>query len=645
MLGVFLLLYNQYCYSQFVYFESKSDSRKQLQEAKQDTTKLRLYVALSTSYLFSNPDTGMEYAQEGLALAKKINNLKWTAYTTLCIGQCLVVMGNYPKAIETANQGLIVCQQLKDNAGIIQGNLIISWAYTDQGEYAQGISYAKKALYDAEHSKDDGNIEIASVHLANQNKGLNRLDSALYYAKQALSFYHNTGWAGVLLHVASIYFQLHRYDSALYYYRESIAPSIALDVNVDAVDAYSGIAKIYQQFRNIDSSIYYANKALREFPLLSYIKGRLAAANLLAENYQLKENSDSTLKYLRLSIVYKDSLYSEERIKTLQNITFSEKLRQQDLQHEKEQYQNNIKTYVLLGGLLAAIFIASLLYRNNLQKQKAKRTVEKAYGELKSTQSQLIQSEKMASLGELTAGIAHEIQNPLNFVNNFSDVSNELLDEMKEELAKGNIGDAMAIADDVKQNLEKINHHGKRADGIVKGMLQHSRTSSSQKEMTDINSLADEYLRLAYHGLRAKDNSFNAKFETDFDPAVGKINIIPQEIGRVILNLINNAFYSVSERKKQSDNDYEPSVTITTRSIQPPLGGRGIQIRVSDNGSGIPQKILDKIFQPFFTTKPTGQGTGLGLSLAYDIIKAHGGEIKVETKEGEGSEFMIKLPI
>jgi len=645
MLGVFLLLYNQYCCSQFVYFESKSDSRKQLQEAKQDTTKLRLYVALSTSYLFSNPDTGMEYAQEGLALAKKINNLKWTAYTTLCIGQCLVVMGNYPKAIETANQGLIVCQQLKDTAGIIQGNLIISWAYTDQGEYAQGISYAKKALYDAEHSKDDGNIEIASVHLANQNKGLNRLDSALYYAKRALSFYHNTGWAGVLLHVASIYFQLHRYDSALYYYRESIAPSIALDVNVDAVDAYSGIAKIYQQFRNIDSSIYYANKALREFPLLSYIKGRLAAANLLAENYQLKENSDSTLKYLRLSIVYKDSLYSEERIKTLQNITFSEKLRQQDLQHEKEQYQNNIKTYVLLGGLLAAIFIASLLYRNNLQKQKAKRTVEKAYGELKSTQSQLIQSEKMASLGELTAGIAHEIQNPLNFVNNFSDVSNELLDEMKEELAKGNIGDAMAIADDVKQNLEKINHHGKRADGIVKGMLQHSRTSSSQKEMTDINSLADEYLRLAYHGLRAKDNSFNAKFETDFDPAVGKINIIPQEIGRVILNLINNAFYSVSERKKQSDNDYEPSVTIITRSIQPPLGGRGIQIRVSDNGSGIPQKILDKIFQPFFTTKPTGQGTGLGLSLAYDIIKAHGGEIKVETKEGEGSEFMIRLPI
>jgi signal transduction histidine kinase len=216
---------------------------------------------------------------------------------------------------------------------------------------------------------------------------------------------------------------------------------------------------------------------------------------------------------------------------------------------------------------------------------------------------------------------------------------------MKEELAKGNIGDAIAIAEDVKQNLEKINHHGKRADGIVKGMLQHSRTSSGQKETTDINVLADEYLRLAYHGLRAKDKSFNAKFETDFDKNVGEINIIPQEIGRVILNLINNAFYAVSERKKVGGLGYDPTVTISTASIQSPSGGQSIQIKVSDNGGGIPQKVLDRIFQPFFTTKPTGQGTGLGLSLAYDIVKAHGGDIRVETKEGEGSEFIIQLPI
>ena len=264
---------------------------------------------------------------------------------------------------------------------------------------------------------------------------------------------------------------------------------------------------------------------------------------------------------------------------------------------------------------------------------------------LLATQQQLIQSAKMASLGELAAGIAHEIQNPLNFVNNFSEVNDELLKELIVEAGKGNLEEVKAIAKDIASNSEKINNHGRRADAIVKGMLQHSRTSSGQKELTDINALADEYLRLAYHGLRAKDKSFNATTKTDFDNNIGKINIIPQDIGRVILNLINNAFYAVDEKKKQSVNDYEPTVTITTRAIQPPLGGRGVQIKVSDNGGGVPQKILDKIFQPFFTTKPTGQGTGLGLSLSYDIIKAHGGEINVMTKENEGTEFTISLPV
>ena len=271
---------------------------------------------------------------------------------------------------------------------------------------------------------------------------------------------------------------------------------------------------------------------------------------------------------------------------------------------------------------------------------------------LRATQAQLIQSEKMASLGELTAGIAHEIQNPLNFVNNFSEVNKELIVELKDEIDKGNINAVKSIATDVIENEEKINYHGKRADAIVKGMLQHSRTSTGQKEPTDINALADEYLRLAYHGLRAKDKSFNATMKTDFDESlsadqagIGNINIIPQDIGRVILNLINNAFYAVDEKKKalqpsKGGAEYEPTVTVSTKK-----GKDKVEIRVKDNGNGIPQKVLDKIFQPFFTTKPTGQGTGLGLSLSYDIIKAHGGEIKVETKEGEFSEFIIHLPL
>jgi signal transduction histidine kinase/ligand-binding sensor domain-containing protein len=274
------------------------------------------------------------------------------------------------------------------------------------------------------------------------------------------------------------------------------------------------------------------------------------------------------------------------------------------------------------------------------QKELAQaKEIEKAYTELKATQAQLIQSEKMASLGELTAGIAHEIQNPLNFVNNFSEVNKELLIEMKDEIKKGNIDEVNALADDVIANEEKINHHGKRADAIVKGMLQHSRSSSGVKEPTDINALADEYLRLAYHGLRAKDKSFNATMKTDFDESIGNINIIPQDIGRVILNLITNAFYEVDKKKKRVDGDYNPTVSVSTKKEN-----GNVMIQVKDNADGIPQKVLDKIFQPFFTTKPTGQGTGLGLSLSYDIVKAHGGEIKVETNENEGTIFTIQIP-
>jgi signal transduction histidine kinase len=266
--------------------------------------------------------------------------------------------------------------------------------------------------------------------------------------------------------------------------------------------------------------------------------------------------------------------------------------------------------------------------------------IEKAYIELKSTQSQLIQSEKMASLGELTAGIAHEIQNPLNFVNNFSEVNLELISELKEEMEKGSLDEAKTIAENIILNEQKINFHGKRADAIVKGMLQHSRISNGTKEPTNINSLADEYLRLAYHGLRAKDKSFNASMKTDFDESIGNIHIIPQDIGRVILNLITNAFYAVTEKKKQMGADYEPIVSVCTKKIN----GR-VELSVKDNGSGIPANVLDKIFQPFFTTKPSGQGTGLGLSLSYDILKAHGGELRVDTTEGKGTEFIIILPI
>src|SRR5436190_5623596 len=302
-----------------------------------------------------------------------------------------------------------------------------------------------------------------------------------------------------------------------------------------------------------------------------------------------------------------------------------------------QSFQKNAYSEYHLYMLRTIAIYAAIALENAESYEKLNQTVDS----LKKTQSQLIQSEKMASLGELTAGIAHEIQNPLNFVNNFSEVNAELIDELEQEIEKGNLDGAKAITKDIKENENKINHHGKRADSIVKGMLQHSRSSSGKKEATDLNMLADEYLRLAYHGLRAKDKSFNAKFETQFDNNIDKVNVIPQDIGRVLVNLINNAFYAVGEKKKMSTNGYEPSVAISTKKLSDK-----IEIKVRDNGNGIPQKVLDKIFQPFFTTKPTGEGTGLGLSLSYDIItKGHGGELKVQTKEGEGSEFVIQIPI
>jgi two-component system NtrC family sensor kinase len=287
------------------------------------------------------------------------------------------------------------------------------------------------------------------------------------------------------------------------------------------------------------------------------------------------------------------------------------------------------------------VILDKLVAERTAELTRQKDELQEAVKLLQTTQQQLIQSEKLASLGELTAGIAHEIQNPLNFVNNFSEVSMELIDEMGEELANGNNEEVIAIATDIKQNLEKIRHHGKRADGIVKGMLQHSRASSSTMEPTDINNLADEYLRLAYHGLRAKDKSFNADLVTHFEEGMAAVNMVPQDIGRVLLNLFNNAFYAVQKKQRTGIAGYKPTVEVSTERK-----GNAVEIKVKDNGTGIPEEIKDKILQPFFTTKPTGEGTGLGLSLSYDIIvKTHGGQIDIESVEGEFTAFIVKLPL
>lgn len=346
---------------------------------------------------------------------------------------------------------------------------------------------------------------------------------------------------------------------------------------------------------------------------------------LLASNYVTRMYVGMSAMTL-LFVVFIISLVSYQRKK---------------LQHHKEVQALNEREQQILTE--QNTLLEQRVKERTAEINQQKEALEKTLTDLRSAQLLLVQREKMASLGELTAGIAHEIQNPLNFVNNFSEVNTELLTEIREQLSKENLSapgkdNIDSIIDSVNQNLEKINHHGRRADGIVKGMLLHSRSSSGSKEPVDINALTDEYLRLGYHGLRAKDKSFNANFTTDFDPTIGKLDIVQQDIGRVLINLFNNAFYSVNEKKKTATAEYAPLVTVSTRKVN-----NRVHIKVRDNGLGIPKMFIDRIYHPFFTTKPAGQGTGLGLSLSYDIIKAHQGELILETVEGELAEFTIIL--
>ena len=629
---------------------------------KQDSTKSNALWYLGFSYAFVHQDSAVLYASEALELAKKNDYILGEANSQMVLCMALTLQGNYTSALQYGFNHLEIGETLRDSIIIMRANDVLSICYREQEDYNEALKYAFRAEAISRNRKYGSAYRpLLLGNISTIYERTNRLDSALYYGLNSYEQIKN--WSGIYLKLGNIYAKLGRPDSALYYYRNGIPHAEAFYVYIDLVDIFSKMSELFQSTGYIDSAIYYANKSIVQEGALSYSEGRIRAVAHLAKLYESIGKTDSTLKYLKLSSQLREKMFDRQKTREAQTLAFNEKLHQQENKAQKEKEQNRIRMYGLLAASIIFLVIAFFFWRNNQHKQRAKVKIEKAYNELKTTQAQLIQSEKMASLGELTAGIAHEIQNPLNFVNNFSEVNDELIKELKAEAGKGNLEEVKAIANDIAFNSEKINHHGKRADAIVKGMLQHSRTSSGQKEPTDINALADEYLRLAYHGMRAKDQSFNANVKTDFDNSIGKINIIPQDIGRVVLNLINNAFYAVDEKKKAMPQfpkgeegaasfDYEPVVTVTTKRLgSPPSGGdKGkpdsyrVEIRVADNGNGIPQKVLDKIFQPFFTTKPTGQGTGLGLSLSYDIVKAHGGEIKVNTKENNGTEFIIELP-
>ena len=585
---------------------------------------------------------GLSFYYKIVDWAKKKNNPEIEAAITAELGYNIRMNGN-------SDEGLKLCFAALELAKQTGNNRIIGIAYENiavcsSDKLQTSLEYYFKSLHYSLAGKDDGYVMWDLSNIGVTYAAMNKKDSAKVYALKAFSWVVDKGLIKNMPYQLSNLGTIAEDESIqLKYMTAARLLATRLNQSGDLIDIYNFFGEHYFKAGINDSALYYGRKAF-DFSQNFSLRRQLGAANLLSKIFT-NQNADSALKYTLTYYKIKDSINNTASNERAQAQLLVNQKRDQQIESEKKELQTKRRITGLVTAIGFFLLLALVFWRNNrrnksanrlLAEQKAK--LENTLVNLKSTQSQLIQSEKMASLGELTAGSAHEIQNPLNFVNNFSEVNNELIEELKNEKMKLNREEQDQLLNDIYLNNEKINHHGKRADAIVKGMLLHSRSNSGQKEPSDINKLADEYLRLSYHGLRAKDKSFNATIKTDFDESIGNINIIPQDIGRVILNLITNAFYAVDEKKKSGIENYEPTVSVTTTKANDK-----IEISISDNGYGIPDNIKEKIFQPFFTTKPTGQGTGLGLSLAYDIVKAHGGELKVETQKGQGTTFIVKL--
>jgi signal transduction histidine kinase len=637
--------------------KSKTDSLQNLLSIEKiDSNKVILMWKLADVVSNYNPERAVVLSRQALLLADSIKYVEGQSRSLGVMANTFIKQGNYPRALEYQLKKLQIEEKRNNPRNLASVLMNIGVAYIYQEEYRKSLEYYSKSDGVINAFKLDDLTYYSALNLGDVYDRLNVSDSAYLYFSRALAIARQlkdgdligtamTGLGHTFVKTGDLTKAHANYQAAIAYLKAANDDEILCEASL-------GMAKLFQKTNQPDSAVFFARLSQNLAKADGFLKMNLQAAGFLADYYKKQKNIDSAFAYINEVQAVNDSINSKARITEAQIITSNEQLRQLETEEnkktairERKQQMQQLYIGLLITGLSIFILIASLLYRNNRHKQHLNKTLEKTLADLKSTQAQLIQSAKMASLGELTAGIAHEIQNPLNFVNNFSELNIELIAEMTEEIENGNMEEVKAIAIDLAGNEQKINHHGKRADSIVKGMLQHSRsTGSTVKESININALADEYLKLAYHGLRAKDKSFNAALKTSFDESIGNINILPQDIGRVLLNLITNAFYAITDKKKNPQHHkdgrlYEPTVILSTKKR-----GAMVEIKVSDNGTGIPQKLMDKIFQPFFTTKPTGEGTGLGLSLCYDIIKAHGGDLKVENNEGEGAAFTIQLP-
>jgi two-component system, NtrC family, sensor kinase len=677
-------------FSQSKAFQAYQDSlRTVFNTSKEITTKIKSGHDLAARYTFSYPDSTIYYAQQTVALAKANKMLDEQIWGMAIMGEGYMNKANLPKTLELSLEVLDLTRDIR-TGNISLGPTFYNFSdlYFQIGDLKKARLYAMASINDPRLEKEELNKAYGYFLLSQILEKEMKPDSAMYYLNLSFeefnihndtffrSVYGQEAWPGLYNLRAKINLQLNKPEEALQDLNKALTASRLGDEPFHWANAYNDIALFYQKYNQPDSSIHYALKALDQSAKISYDRAKVLSLDILSEVYESK-NTAKALHYYKLANEVRNNLFGSGNVQILREMVANQENKAEEQAAIQKQSRNNLLQSLLIFGLLSALIIAYILFRNNKSKIKANKTlhrqkieIENSLDQLKSTQAQLIQSEKMASLGELTAGIAHEIQNPLNFVNNFSEVSAELVEEMQEVRAKkqdekretrGERRDESEeledeILGDIKQNLEKINHHGKRADAIVKGMLAHSRTGSGEKEPTDINSLAGEYLNLAYQSFKSKNEGVDIKLITDLDPTIPKIELVRADIGKVLLNILNNAFYACTSTSISTDTSKfdvrnskfdiplnHPTVGITTKTLGDKSDSYRVQISISDNGSGIPDAIKDKIFQPFFTTKPTGQGTGLGLSLSYDIVKAHGGEIKVISKEGEGTEFLIIL--
>ncbi len=653
------------CFGQFGFAQSKfiDSLSKQLSIATDDKSKVLLISEMGYYYRLTKPDSAFLLGEKALALAQKINFPQGESNALSTLGATYRILGDLQNAMLYCYKSLSIAQKygFKEELGKVY--VTMSVTYSDLKEYDLAIQYIKSSIKIQEKLSNKENYTTAVANLGEAYLRKNQLDSALIYLQQAqdiiLNVKNSPIFTFILSRLAATHLKLKNYDTAFAYVTKAI--DIGKKSNNVRMQCYGNkiLTQYFKSLNKIDSAIYCAKQGFDLAQKYNYKWDLLDLSTLLADLYEQKDIKRAYY-YAKIAKSLNDSIYGVDRVNALQKKIIQEQEIVRENEAKNLAAQNKLKQNGLLLILGIMAFAGYFLYRNIRQKQKANQDLEKTLSALKSTQNQLIQKEKLASLGELTAGIAHEIQNPLNFVNNFSELSVDIAKDLNDEIHKTDIdkGYVEELLTDLTSNQDKINHHGKRASSILKGMLEHSRASTGVRELTDINKLADEYLRLSYHGLRAKDNSFNADFTTDFDENLPKIEVIPQDIGRVLLNLINNAFYAVNEKNKQNisnpdrsgtEGGYSPTVTVSTQTLD-----NQIIIKVKDNGTGMSESVRAKVFQPFFTTKPTGQGTGLGLSLAYDIVtKGHGGILEVESTiadpdnggEGVGSEFSITLSL